>query len=426
MKKIFLFTLIFYSLAGNIPVGAQNRITLDECQKKASEHSPLQKQKLYLESIEQLNSQSAQAINYPMLQLNAQASYQSDVFSLPFRLPGIDSPIIPQDQYKVAVDFYQNIYNGGVSRSVRKIENAKMEADLQALEVDLYKIREIVNSLYFGILKGQEQIQIIGNTREVLNNQKQIIESGIEAGAALPMSVKLLEKEIVSMDQKLIEIEFARSSLLDMLGLWIETPLDNETVLEIPEPENNNTPVSVIRPESKQFSLQMDLLESQKSSLTASRIPDIGIFGTAGLGYPNPMNWFEVELSPYWMAGIKLSWNIIDYGKASRDREVLGLRQQSLLSVKENFERTVEINMTKQTSDILKYQQLIEKDREIVQLQEEITNVVSSQLRNGIVNSNDYVEEVNKGLNAEITLRLHEIDLSKAKIDLLTLSGNTE
>jgi len=358
--------------------------------------------------------------------LNAQASYQSDVFSLPFSVPGIDSPVIPEDQYKVAVDFYQNIFNGGLSKSAMEIEKSKVKIDQQAIEVSLHQTREVINSLFFGILKAQEQINLVENALRDLNNQKVILEASINEGAALPYTVKVLEKEIVTLEQQLIEIESSRSILLEMLGKWMEQSLDDDLILEIPETIISEGTLTIARPESHHFGLQIDFLESQKSQLTASRVPDIGLFGTAGFGYPNALNPFEVEFTPYWLVGVKLSWHIFDYGNSSRDKDVIGLQQQKVLAAKQNFERTVKINSTKQSREILKYEKLIEKDQQIVSLQNEIISVSSSQLQNGIITSNDYVLEVNKGLNANISLKMHEIDLAKTKIELLTLTGNTE
>lgn len=427
MKKITLISLtICLGLAFKVMAQPQNILTITQCHDIALQLSPLQKQKLYLESISELNSKSYQSINYPRFMLNVQASYQSDVFSLPFQVPGIESPIIPQDQYKVGIDFYQNLYDGGLSKSAIQIEEAKMKVEEQAIEVTLHQIREVINSLFFGILKAQEQIKIVENVQGDLNNQKVILGASVNEGAALPYTLKVLEKEIISLEQQLIEMESSRSILLEMLGKWLEQSLDDDIVFEIPEMNISDVPIDINRPESRQFGLQIDFLETRKSQLTASRIPDIGIFGTAGLGYPNPLNWFDVEFTPYWLAGIKLSWHIFDYGNSSRDKEVIGLQQQNLIAARENFERTLEINTTRQSGDILKYEKLIEKDRQIVILQEEIVAVSSSQLQNGVINSNDYVLEVNKGLNANISLKLHEIDLAKTKIELLTLTGNTD
>jgi outer membrane protein TolC len=427
MKKIKLLAVaVCVSVSLNVGAQSQNTLTLNQCHEIALELSPLQKQKLYLESISELNSKNYQSINYPRLMLNAQASYQSDVFSLPFTVPGIDSPIIPQDQYKVAVDFYQNIFNGGLSKSAMEIEESKIKVEEQAIEVTLHQTREVINSLFFGILKAQEQINLVENVQRDLNNQKDILEASVKEGASLPYMVKVLEKEMVTLEQQLIEIESTRSILLEMLGKWMERSLDEDLIFEIPETDISEESLSITRPESQYFGLQIDFLESQKAQLTASRIPDIGLFGTAGFGYPNAFNPFDVEFTSYWLVGLKLSWHIFDYGNSSRDKEVIGLRQQNVLAAKQNFERTLEINSTKQSREIRKYEKLIEKDQQIVSLQNEIISVSSSQLQNGIITSNDYVLEVNKGLNADISLKMHEIDLAKTKIELLTLTGNTE
>ncbi|NNF21477.1 MAG: TolC family protein, partial [Saprospiraceae bacterium] len=235
MKKI-LFPLICIWTCFIAEEGfTQEVLTIQQCYAKAIELSPLQKQKLYLESISELNSKSFESINYPRFTLNAQATYQSDVFSLPFSVPGIESPIIPQDQYKIAVDFYQNIFNGGLSKSAMQIEESKAKVETQAIEVTLHQIKEVVNSLYFGILKAQEQINLIENVQKDLISQKTILEASVQEGVVLPYTVKVLEKEIVTLEQQLIEIESTRSMLLEMLGKWMEQSFDDDISLQIPE-----------------------------------------------------------------------------------------------------------------------------------------------------------------------------------------------
>ncbi len=223
-----LIILLFHAL---VPVTspAQETLTLSYCYDKAIAASPLQKQKLYYESILELNRKSYSALNYPVLGLNAQATYQSDVFSLPFVVPGVDTPIIPQDQYKVAIDFYQNIYNGGVVSNKQVIEDANARINLQGVEISNYKIREVINKLYFSVLILQNQTTLINTTQNDIEAQYKLLNARVAEGAALPGSAKTLQKELLTLDQKRIELDVSMQASLDMLSRWMEEPIGPES-----------------------------------------------------------------------------------------------------------------------------------------------------------------------------------------------------
>ncbi len=417
--------IIFLLLTGswNQKVFGQEELTLRQCIDLAKNTSPIQKEKLYYESLKELSQKSRVAINYPQLMLNGQATYQSDVFSLPFAVPGIESPIIPQEQYKVGVDFYQNIYNGGNSKYNTEIDETQALINAQNVEITLYRINEVINKLYFSILLLQQQISLLQTTNEDLEAQLKLLEARVQQGVALPGTSKMLIKEMLSLEQMTIEVSVQRRTNMKLLSKWLEQPIPPGTQLILPEVGEISN-LNPNRPEILMFDYQYQHLDAQKGMINAGRAPKIGIFGTAGVGYPNPMNWFNVTNSPYYMVGLKLSWNILDYGKADRGREIYQVRQQVVTAEKENFLKALDISISAKEAELIKYRELIEKDVEIIALQDEIVDQVSSQMRNGVVPGANYITEVNKGLQAQLNMTIHEIKLVESKINLLTESGN--
>lgn len=422
------YLLIFLLFHALFPVrsSAQEIVTLSYCYEKAVEASPLQNQKLYYESILELNRKSNASLNYPVLGLNAQATYQSDVFSLPFDVPGVESPIIPKNQYKVAIDFYQNIYNGGIVSNTQAIEEAKAHINYQGVEISNHKIREVINMLYFSVMVLQERTELIKAMQNDIVAQHKLLQARVAEGAVLPGSAKTLQKELLTLDQKRIELEILTQASLDLLSRWMEVPIGPDTKLVLPvfeqDPDINALPFA--RPEITQFDFQIDKLASEKELINSSRLPDIGLFGTAGMGYPNPLNWFDINFTPYYLVGMRLSWKILDYGASKRNREVLQLNQLVVVSEKEHFIKTVEVAVTADEADIRKYKELIDKDRKIISLQEGIVKQASSQLQQGVIPGATYITEVNKELQAKLNLKIHEIKLAEARINLLTETGN--
>ena len=132
---------------------AQNdSLTLIDCHVKAQQLSPLQQQTQYFETVEVLKEKILATLNLPQVNFRGQLTYQSDVFTLPFSLPGQELPMIPKTQYMTALDVNQRIYDGGLLRQ-RSAENAlQTKLGQQQLAVELYQIKHIINDLFFSIL----------------------------------------------------------------------------------------------------------------------------------------------------------------------------------------------------------------------------------------------------------------------------------
>ena len=81
------------------------------------------------------------------------------------------------------------------------------------------------------------------------------------------------------------------------------------------------------------------------------------------------------------------------------------------------------ILLEKNISDIQMYQNLQEKDKELIALRKNITLSSESQMVNGAITATEYLTVKNEELQAKINLEIHKIDLVKAQIDYLTTKG---
>src|SRR5690606_7729303 len=144
MKRLFLI-LIF-----TIPLGAlaQQTLRLEECFELAANNYPLAKQTGLLENQVQLDIEALRTRYLPKLDLNAQATYQSDVTSLPIQLPNVTLEPPNKDQYRATLDVNQMIYNGGLINASSKVKELASKVNQQQLEVSLYGLKSQVNSIY--------------------------------------------------------------------------------------------------------------------------------------------------------------------------------------------------------------------------------------------------------------------------------------
>ena len=155
MKRLLIITLL---LLGSELVTPQTQLTLEDCYEKARVNYPLIKQKDYILKTKDYSVSNVWKGYFPQITISGQATYQSDVIALPITFPGITIDKLTKDQYKVVADISQVIYDGGIMSSQSDFQSSVAEVDDQKLEIELLKVKERVNQIYFGILLLDEQI----------------------------------------------------------------------------------------------------------------------------------------------------------------------------------------------------------------------------------------------------------------------------
>ena len=119
---------------------------------------PLIKQKEYIAKTKEYNVSNAWKGYLPQITISGQATYQSDVTSLPIAIPGMKIESLTQDQYKAIADVSQVVYDGGIMSAQADVQRASADIDEQKLEIELLKVKDRVNQIFFGILLLNEQL----------------------------------------------------------------------------------------------------------------------------------------------------------------------------------------------------------------------------------------------------------------------------
>jgi outer membrane protein TolC len=89
------------------------QLTLDSAYAAARRNYPLIKQKDLIRQTTDLTIENLRKGYLPQVSLNGQVSYQSAVTSIDVPVPGIKIDPPSKDQYKVAADVNQLIFDGG-------------------------------------------------------------------------------------------------------------------------------------------------------------------------------------------------------------------------------------------------------------------------------------------------------------------------
>lgn len=425
MKHI---TALFILMLLVLPAQGQT-VTLDECQQLAEENYPLIKQ---YDLIRQTTDYTVSNISkgwLPQISAMAQATYQSDVMTLPDVLQrmlgqqGLQAKGIRKDQYRVGVDINQTVYDGGLISGQKDV--ARLEGEVQSAQTatDLYAVRKRINDLYFGILLLDEKIQLNKDLQTLLQSNLNKLNSMLAHGVAMKSDVNTVKAEKLKAEQQATELPSSRKSMTDMLSVFIGREVAN---LGMPQDVVVNTQDNK-RPELQLFDSQIKLADAQEKLLNARLLPKLSVFAQGYYGYPG-YDQFDAMFNRTWklngIVGVRLSWNIGALYTRKNDRAKLSTRRGLVESARETFLFNNRLLEIQQSDGIAKYRQLIVDDKEIVSLRSDVRRAAESKLEHGIIDTNNLLQEITRENQSRIDLSTHTILMLKENYDLKYTTNN--
>jgi hypothetical protein len=151
--------------------------------------------------------------------------------------------------------------------------------------------------------------------------------------------VKRLQVEILKLESSIQETEGDIHTLLKVLEAWTGKVFSKNVALILPEV----TPKILLKkgdfPEYEPFKLQKKQILVKENLLDAKEKPKVGAFVQAGVGYPNPLNFFDNSISPFAVGGVKFQWNFFDWGITDKERQMLSISTQTIDTQQKGFEK---------------------------------------------------------------------------------------
>lgn len=330
-------------------------------------------------------------------------------------------PEIEKEQYKVYAELNQVIYDAGLISGQKKLTEAQNEIEQQSLEVELYKIKERVSQIYFGILLLNGQISQMSLVKKDLDEGLKKSETALKNGTVLRSNYESLKAEILKADQKIIELKNAKQAYLEALGIFINKQLKEDIVLLIPV--TNGVTNKITRPELDFYKAKSNAKSFQNRIINAKNSPKLNFFVNAGYGSP-ALNMLDPDADTYYIGGLKFIWPLTGLYNLSREKSLNKISIETIANQQETFLFNTKLQIAQQTREIEKYRLLLQTDEEIIALRENVTAASLLQLENGIITTSDYVREVNAADNARQSKLIHQIQLSMAQYNFNLITGN--
>eukprot|EP01137_Pigoraptor_chileana_P021539 Opistho-2@85416 len=408
------YLIIVFLLAAN--TGFSQTFTLEKIQDLALSNYPLIRQNNLLKSTESLNIDNIKSLLFPQITINGQVTYQSDVtgLTIPNNLFKIDP--LSKDQYRATAEIQQVLYDGGLNRKTREISKLGTEIDLLKNEVELYKVRERVTLLYCSIVYTDAVLKQVKYITTDLNNGLQKVEALYKNGVVFRNNVLQVKAQILQNNQRIDEILSAKRSLYNALELLSGEKIPDTTVFILPAQVTLlDETTQIARPEISLFDAQISSVGQQTALIDARTKPKMGAFLQGGYGKPG-LNMLKNEFSWFTLTGIRLQWSLGSFYTTRKEKTILQNQTGLIRNQKETYLLNTNIQLKQQLDEINKLEKLVDSDKEIVSIREQIKNVTLAQLTNGVINSNDYLKEVTAYDLAAQALIQHEIQLVQSKL----------
>lgn len=404
---------------GSLQVSAQS-IVLDSCISSAERNYPLWRQNELLKSNLDLTLANINTSFWPQLAIGGQYTYQSDVTGLPVSMPGLNIPTIDKNQYKVFLDINQTVYDGGMTQANKSLAQANSELDISKLKSDMYKVKEKVSQLFFGILLLKENEKQLRVSKSDLSANLEKLENLLINGATLESNINTFKAEIIKLDQKLLELGHDINSYVKLLSMLTGLELNVESEFVVP---NTLTSSEIRRPELLVFQSQQSVFMAQEFTLKSRIRPKVNLFLQTGFGKP-ALNMLSNETQGYYLGGIRFSMPLSGLYTYKNDKGLLDAYKRSVEIQKETFLLNNSMEIERENEELLKYRDLLTKDDELIRLRVSIRESALIQLENGVISATDYLREQNAEESARLSKSLHLLQYEMHRYNINLIKGN--
>lgn len=403
---------------------AEARITIEQCMELARQNYPQIRQLNLIEEAARYDIASVSKSWLPKFSISGKATYQSDVVEMPFDIPGF-SFNLPHDQYSAVGEISQTIWDGGTSKSQKEIYTSGARVQQKQTEVSMYAINDRVAKIYLGILLIDWQLKQNDILWKSLERNAVEVQALIDNGTAYRSDLDMIKVKMLDCTRQKEELLSDRTAYIGMLEKLTGMELDG-VELTVPEADNASPVTSEIsRPELELYDAQILQNEAQLHQLNSKISPRFSLSLQGGIGRPG-LNILKNSFQPYWTAGIRMSWDIGALYTRKDEKRKIDTQTRTIETERETFLFNTELNATQMRSAIDKARGQLERDREIIALQESIRNAGEEQYRSGTISMTDLMDRIDDEYNARVTEGIHRIQLLMAIYDLQNCMGYPE
>jgi outer membrane protein TolC len=416
MLKSYLIAVMCFTVA--VCTAAAQTLPIDSCYSLAIKNYPLIKQYELIDKSKEYTLSNAGKAYLPQVSVTAIGGY---IFG---ELPSFGNAENGSNFKFIGLgQVNQAIWDGGATKTQKKIINAQSETDKANIEVALYDLKSRLNQLYFGILLIDEQLKQLDIQNTILGNNVNRIKELKDNGLAYKTDLDEIRVEQLKLNQQKVEFNYTRNGYVMMLSLLIGVKINEQTVLQKPLPGRRISDLQIIRPELSLYKSQRNLVNAQSDLRQVNLMPKVGLLGAAVLVTPG-ISLGNNKVSTLGVAGLSASWNISGLYKNSNEKQLTQLSLNKIYVQEETFLFNTRLQLTQTSTNIEKQETVLSEDEEIVNLRKSIREGYQLKYDTGVSPLFDFLNATEKESEARAQKALHEMQLLMTLYDYKTISGN--
>lgn len=282
--------------------------------------------------------------------------------------------------------------------------------------LNLYALNDRVNQLFFGMLLIDAQLAQNALLQAQLARNHGQVSACMQQGIANQADLDAVAVEQLNARQTESELRVNRKAYAEVLGLLTgRKGIDAERLVKpsvTVEPLEENR-----RPELSLYESQRQQLSVQEKGLTARYMPKLGVFAQGAYGDPG-LNMLKGGFEPYYIAGVRLSWNISDLYTRKNDKRLLAASRDDIDVQEAVFRLNNRMETAQQWRTVEKIDTLMKNDDELIRLRTNIRKSAEAKVANGTLTVTEMLREVTAEDQAKQTKALHEIQRLQALYDI--------
>ncbi len=443
--KICCFSVVALLLIFPVMAAAEP-YSLNDCLEMAMERNPDLSQARKLAAEAALRVTQAESRRFPELNLSARAGYVSELSQMefesstiqvmpdmpPITMPGRKMEVGEHESCDLSLNLTQPIYMGG--RIKNAIDYMQMAASSVGYRVDATEeqLRYDVVFAFYQLAKTMEIKEIANALLELtdthLNDAGNLLEQGMLLKSdLLPIKLRRLEAEL-----NIVKAEnaVARSEALlaERIGLdgnekpEIEIDWNKEPPWPIPnEIEQSDT----LRPEQKILHQGIELADKEAKISRGGLKPEVRLSLVEHFGWPGFVN-DDPEWTPWWQAGINVSWNVFDKGRRRLEYKEALVRRERAADASRALDRKISLDRTNTRLNYEESYRKLQIAREKVTTAEENYRIFRDSFKEGVASNTDYLDAQTELTNSRNEQAVIAAELRIAWADYLRALGISE
>ena len=411
---------VMYSMA-TVGSATAQVLSIDSCYALAKKNYPLIRQYELIEKTKEYTLSNANKAYLPQLSITAIEGY---IFGeLPSFGPANVEAETSDFKFIGIAQLNQTIWDGGATKTQKKIITASSETEKASLDVAIYDLHARVNQLYFGILLVDEHLMQLEVQNTILSNNVSRVKQLSDNGLAFKTDLDEIKVEQLKLNQHKTELKYVRNGYVMMLSLLIGAKITEPIILQKPAFNDSLPDLQIMRPELSLYKSQRNMVNAQSDLQRVSLMPKIGLLG-AGVMLAPGIGSGENGATSIGVAGLSATWSIGGIYKRGNEKQLTQLSLNKINLQEETFLFNTKLQVAQTSADVEKQKAILAGDEEIISLRKSIRESYQLKYNTGAGSLMDLLNATEKESEARSQKALHEMQLLITISEHNTITGN--